>query len=59
MATDQQNEQLQMRVEALIRTGLNIAYKNLLCSDRPEAEEHLGKVAEMKAFWEGDKGSVA
>lgn len=59
MATDQANEQLQMKVEAMIIKGLDLAYKNLLISDRPEAEEHLGKVAEMKAFWEGDKGSVA
>jgi hypothetical protein len=56
---DQANEQLQMKVEAMIVKGLNMAYNNLLCSDRPEAEEHLGIIAQMKAFWEGDTGSVA
>jgi hypothetical protein len=56
---EQREEQVQMMVESAIIKGLQLAYNNLLCSDRPEAEEHLGKVAEMKAFWEGDKGSVA
>jgi hypothetical protein len=54
---DQQNEYLQAKIERAIYNKLNELYGLLLESDRLEASEVLGIVAEAKAVWENDTGS--
>lgn len=55
---DQEEEYRMMAVERDIVEHLTALYILLQCSDDPKAEEHLGHIAEMKAYWEGDSGSV-
>lgn len=57
MAIDQENEEQQAYLERDIARSLDEVYHFLQKSDRPEAEEHLGHIAQMKAFWEGDAAS--
>lgn len=57
MALDQENETQQMEIEGKIIEHLQALYDLLQKSDLPKAEEHIGYVAEMKAFWEGDEAS--
>jgi len=55
--TTQEEEIKQIETEGEILTHLNKLYELLQVSDRIEAEEMLGHVAEFKAELEGDKGS--
>ena len=54
---DQEQEHKQMQIETEIGKTFKKLYDLLLASDKIEAEEALGCVAEGKARWEADKGS--
>jgi len=54
---DQEDEIKQINIENKISMALNDLYELLQASDRIEAEELLGKIAEAKAEWEGDYAS--
>jgi len=54
---DQEEEIRQMGIEKAINKAFDVLYTVLQLSDRIEAEESLGMVAEAKAVWENDAGS--
>jgi hypothetical protein len=51
---DQEQECRQMEIEEEIGIKLNQLYELLKQDDRPESEDWLGTVAELKAEIEGD-----
>ena len=55
---DQEDERRQLEIEVKITKEFQVLYNLLLASDLPEAEEALGHVAEAKAIWEKDTGSI-
>ena len=55
---DQQNEHYQIELESEISKTFNKLYTLLESSDKIEADESMGHVAEGKAIWENDTGSV-
>jgi len=55
----QEEEARQIEIENNIDKMFQQLYDSLNVSDRIEAEEVLGHVAEAKAIWEQDTGSFA